>query len=63
MVSGLNILLSNDPAAAQATIGQNSLGRGTKSINYNSCNVARALSRFGGLSVIANAWMDNWASY
>lgn len=63
MVSGLNILLSDDPAAAQAAIGQNSVGNGTKRINYNSCNIAQALSQFGGLSVIPNAWMDNWASY
>ena len=63
MVSGLNFMLGGAPAAALAAVGQTSVGNGTKRINYNSCNVASAMSRFGGLSVIPNAWLDNWATY
>jgi hypothetical protein len=33
---------------------------GTKTFRYHSCNVATALSRFGGLTAYPNAWVDNW---
>ena len=63
MMTGLNVLLSANPDSAAAAIGTNSIGNGTKRIYYNSCHIASALGRFGGLSTYPNAWADNWATY
>ncbi len=41
-------------------LGQNSVGNGNKRFQYDSCMVSSAMQSFGGLSVIDNAWMDNW---
>lgn len=62
VMTGLNIKLG-DAAAIAASIGTNTVGNGTKRIFYNSCNIATALSAFGGLATYANTWSDNWASY
>lgn len=56
VVSGLNVALGQDPPVSD-------LGNGNRTFQYNSCNVASALSRFGGLALIPNAWSDNWAAY
>lgn len=55
LLSGLNVKLGQSPVASDIS--------GTKTIRYNSCNVASALAAFGGLSAYANAWIDNWAGY
>ena len=59
MVTGLNVKLGADPDF----IGTNSIGNGTKRIYFNSCHIANALARFGGLAIYPNAWADNWAMY
>ena len=58
VVTGLNKKLS-EPSVLDA----NALGNGTKTFRYHSCNVAKAMNRFGALEVYGNAWMDNWPEY
>jgi hypothetical protein len=58
--TGLDAMLQADPAAWIAAQGQTSVGNGNKTYKYDSCKIASALSSFGGLTVLPNAWMDNW---
>jgi hypothetical protein len=55
-VTGLNVKLG-------AILNQGDLALGVKSFNYNSCNVAKALGRWGQLDGYTNAWVDNWPTY
>ena len=55
-VTGLNVKLG-------ATLPPNDIGNGTKSFNYNSCNVAKAMAGMGQLVGYSNAWVDNWPTY
>jgi len=55
-ITGLNVKLG-------AALPPADLGEGTKQFNYNSCNVARALARYGRLLPYTNAWVDNWPTY
>lgn len=55
-LSGLNLLLNNNPIP-QST--QN----GAKSFFYHSCNVRDAASRLSSYMVVQNAWMDNIAGW
>ena len=55
-VTGLNVKLG-------ATLPQGDVGNGTKSFNYNSCNVAKAMAGMGQLVGYSNAWVDNWPTY
>lgn len=56
VITGLNVLLGQ-------TVAVSDLGSGTKTFQYNSCTVASAVSRFGGLAPLRNASVDNWPSY
>ncbi len=56
LISGLNIKLG-------IPVGQSDLGNGTKTIQFETCNIAKALAQFGGWSRMGNAWTDNWPSY
>ena len=56
VVSGLNELLGQTVAASD-------VGNGTKTFEYNSCNVASAAARFTGLTPLRNTSVDNWPSY
>lgn len=47
--------LARQPAAATAN--------GTKTFQYNSCDVARAAGGLASYSVFPNAWMDNFVTY
>ena len=58
VVTGLNRKLA-EPSILDA----NAVGNGQKTFRYHSCNVAKAMSRFGALEVYPNAWMDNWPEY
>lgn len=58
VVTGLNRKL-NEPSVIDA----NAVGNGQKTFRYHSCNVAKAMARFGALEVYPNAWMDNWPEY
>lgn len=56
VVTGLNFLLGETVPVAD-------LDNGNKTFRYNSCNVANAASRFGGLSALRNTSVDNWPVY
>ena len=62
IVAGLNLKLG-DAATIAAAMGGSDLGNGTKHILYNSCNIASALSSFGGLATYPNTWSNSWASF
>jgi hypothetical protein len=36
---------------------------GTKTYQYNSCEVAKALMSLGALVPLNNTWVDNWVEY
>ena len=55
-VTGLNVKLGQ-------TLPQGDVGNGTKSYNYNSCNVAAAMGKWSQLVGYSNAWVDNWPTY
>lgn len=55
-ITGLNVKLGQ-------VVPEGDVGNGTKHYNYNSCNVASAMSRFGALTGVPNAWVDNWPTY
>ena len=54
-VSGLNIKLG--------TYVPTSVANGTKSYNFNSCEVAKANKPAGALVTLRNTWVDNWVEY
>ena len=58
VVTGLNRKL-DEPSVLDA----NAVGNGQKTFRYHSCNVQKAMSRYGALEVYPNAWMDNWPEY
>jgi hypothetical protein len=45
------------------TVPMQSVGNGTKTFQYDSCNLARALGHIGSLQRVRNAWTDSWSSY
>jgi len=56
VVTGLNSLLGIIVPAAD-------VDSDTKNLRYNSCFVANAASRFGGLAPLRNTSVDNWPVY
>ena len=54
-ISGLNVKLG--------TYVPSSTANGTKSYNFNSCEVTRATSPAGALVTLRNTWVDNWVEY
>jgi hypothetical protein len=56
VVTGLNVQLGQ-------SVGISDVGNGTKTYRYDSCNVANAAARFGGLQPLRNTSVDNWATY
>ena len=54
-VSGLNVKLG--------TYVPTSVANGTKSYNFNSCEVAKANKSLGALVTLRNTWVDNWVEY
>lgn len=65
VMTGLNMKLTPAQLTAAGLVppGQSDVGNGTKDIEYDSCAVAKAASRFGFFRVIPNAWMDNFTTY
>jgi hypothetical protein len=57
VLSGLNLMISPTP------IGAASLGNGTKIIQYNSCEVKKALAGTHALVPRRGTWMDNWKTF
>jgi Tfp pilus assembly protein PilX len=56
VITGLNIKLG-------MVVPQQSIGNGNKTYQYDSCNLARALSHIGSLQRVRNGWVDTWPSY
>lgn len=54
-VSGLNVKLGSYVPT--------STGNGTKSYNYDSCEVAKSTTTMGALVTLRNTWVDNWVEY
>jgi type II secretory pathway pseudopilin PulG len=54
-VSGLNVKLG--------TYVPTSTANGTKTYQYNSCEVAKATTTNGALVTLRNTWVDNWVEY
>lgn len=55
-ISGLNVLLNQ-------TVPINDVGDGTKTFQYDSCAIEKAVTRFSSLVLIPNTWIDNWSSW
>ena len=55
-MSGLNVELG-------LSVPQNAVGNGTKTYQYNSCNVLNAMTKTAHLVPYTNAWVDNWPTY
>ena len=56
IMSGLNTLLG-------MTVPMSSVGNGTKTYEYNSCNMDTALAHLSSLRTFNNAWADNWSGW
>jgi hypothetical protein len=56
VVTGLNVKLG-------MTVAPQTINNGTKIHQYDSCNIARALSHAGSLERVRNGWTDTWSSY
>jgi hypothetical protein len=54
-ISGLNVKLG--------TYVPSSTANGTKSYNFNSCEVNKATMTSGALITLPNTWVDNWVEY
>lgn len=54
-ISGLNIKLG--------TYVPSSTANGTKTYQYNSCEVSKATTTTGALVTLRNTWVDNWVEY
>jgi hypothetical protein len=55
IISALNVKLGQTVAINTAN--------GTKTYQYNSCEVAKALQGMGALVPLPNTWVDNWVEY
>jgi hypothetical protein len=72
-MSGLNTLFTGKPdrlalaqaksAATLTTTPANATANGTKTFQYDSCEVAKAAGGLASYSVYPNAWMDNFVTY
>jgi hypothetical protein len=75
-MSGLNTLLTTsgnpsqldqakalNPSANFVNNPANATANGTKTFQYDSCEVARAAGGLASYSVYPNAWMDNFVTY
>jgi hypothetical protein len=56
VVTGLNVKLGQN-------VPVQTIDNGTKIHQYDSCNIARALSHAGTLQRVRNGWTDTWPSY
>jgi hypothetical protein len=56
VVSGLNVKLGMAVAASD-------IAAGTKTYQYDSCALQRALNKVGSIQRVRNGWTDTWASY
>jgi hypothetical protein len=57
VISGLNLKLPG------STVPESDVGNGVKTYQYNSCNIANALSKFGALVLTTGSWSDNYKTW
>ena len=70
-MSGLNTLLTSGQLITANSISSsplvanppNATANGTKTFQYNSCEVSKAAGGLASYSVYSNAWMDNFVTY
>jgi hypothetical protein len=76
-MSGLNTMLTTSPSGGTLALAQakvpagttlvnnppNATANGTKTFQYDSCEVAKSASGLASYSVYPNAWMDNFVTY
>jgi DNA gyrase inhibitor GyrI len=70
-MSGLNAMLDDTQLADAQALSSSTLtndpekayAKGTKTFQYDSCEVAKAASGLASYSVYPNAWMDNFTTY
>ena len=55
LYTGLNVKLGQN-------VGLSTMN-GNETIQYNSCDISKALLKFGGWRRVANTWADNWPTY
>lgn len=66
MLTPAELALAQAMAAAGTTLSSNpanATANGTKTFQYDSCEVARAAGGVASYSVYPNAWMDNFVTY
>jgi hypothetical protein len=56
VITGLNVKLGQAVPVAD-------MANGTKTYQYDSCALARALGKIGSIQRVRNGWSDNWSSY
>jgi len=56
LVAGLNVKLGIATSASD-------IASGTKTLQYDSCALRRALGKIGSIQRVRNGWTDTWASY
>lgn len=56
VVSNLNVKVGNTPTA-------DDIGSGTKTLQYDSCAISRAMGHLGSVQRVRNGWTDSWSSY
>ena len=64
--NGTNNIEGAIVSALNAKLGQTvpiNTSNGTKTYQYNSCEVAKALRGMGALLPLNNTWVDNWVEY
>ena len=64
--NGTNTIQGAIISALNAKLGQTvpiNTANGTKTYQYNSCEVAKSLRGMGALVPLLNTWVDNWVEY
>jgi hypothetical protein len=56
IITGLNVKLG-------MAVDSTAIGSGTKTFQFDSCNLTRALGHVGSLQRVRNGWTDTWSSY
>lgn len=61
VISGLDVKLGQNVAESEIT--EEAVANGNKTYRYNSCEVANALQGAATMSLLPNAWIDNWMAW
>lgn len=61
VISGLNVKIGL--VVPESEIVEEAVANGNKTYRYDSCEVANALGGAAKMSLLANAWIDNWSAW